>query len=52
LEALTDAETCAIQVCDKIIQKLSHYHEMDIKTFRLIEHILSEEINKKKPSRT
>lgn len=44
LKALADAEACAIEVYNAMIQKLSHCYKTDIKTFHLIEHILSEEI--------
>jgi bacterioferritin len=44
LKALTDAEACAIGVYNGMIQKLAHCYKTDIKTFHLIEHILSEEI--------
>jgi len=40
----TLAEACAIGVYDKIVQKLAHCYQTDIKIFHLIEHILSEEI--------
>jgi bacterioferritin len=44
LEALAEAEGCAIEVYNKIVKKLSPCYNKDIRTFHLIEHILSEEI--------
>jgi bacterioferritin len=44
LMALAEAEGCAIEVYNKIIQKVSACYNKDIRTFHLIEHILSEEI--------
>ena len=44
LKALVEAEGCAIEVYNKLIKKLSPCYEKDIRTFHLIEHILSEEI--------
>lgn len=44
LEALAEAEACAIEVYNKILNWLSPCYEKDVKTFHLIEHILSEEI--------
>jgi bacterioferritin len=44
LNALADAEGCAIDVYNKIIKKVSACYDKDIRTFHLIEHILSEEI--------
>jgi len=44
LEALAEAERCAIDVYNKLIEKLSPCYEKDVKTFHLIEHILAEEI--------
>jgi bacterioferritin len=44
LTALAEAEGCAIDVYNKIIQKVSVCYDKDIRTFHLIQHILSEEI--------
>ncbi|MEM2904708.1 MAG: ferritin-like domain-containing protein [Candidatus Bathyarchaeia archaeon] len=44
LKAAIEAEGCAIEVYDKLIKKLAHCYATDIKTFHLIEHILSEEV--------
>ncbi len=44
LEAVANAEGCAIDVYNKLIKKISPCYEKDIRTFHLIEHILSEEI--------
>jgi len=44
VEAIIKAERCAIEVYDNLIKKLSPCYQKDIKTFHLIEHILSEEI--------
>jgi bacterioferritin len=44
LKAVADAEGCAIDVYTKLIKKLSACYEKDVRTFHLIEHILSEEI--------
>jgi bacterioferritin len=44
LNALAEAEGCAIEVYNKIIQKVSACYDKDIRTFHLIEHILTEEI--------
>jgi bacterioferritin len=44
LKAVADAEGCAIDVYSKILKKLSPCYERDARTFHLIEHILSEEI--------
>ena len=44
LKELVEAERCAIDVYIKLLEKLSPCYEKDVKTFHLIEHILSEEI--------
>jgi len=44
LNAVAKAEGCAIDVYKKLIKKLSPCYEKDLRTFHLIEHILSEEI--------
>ena len=44
LKAVAEAEGCAIEVYDKILKKVSACYEKDVRTFHLIEHILSEEI--------
>ncbi len=44
LKALADAEGCAIDVYNKFIKKISPCYKMDIRTFHLLEHILSEEV--------
>ncbi|MDH5780794.1 MAG: ferritin-like domain-containing protein, partial [Candidatus Bathyarchaeota archaeon] len=44
LKAVAEAEGCAIDVYNKILKKLSPCYERDARTFHLIEHILSEEI--------
>jgi bacterioferritin len=44
LMALAEAEGCAIEIYNKIIQKVSACYNKDIRTFHLIQHILAEEI--------
>ncbi len=44
LMAVAEAEGCAIDVYNKILKKLSPCYERDARTFHLIEHILSEEV--------
>jgi len=44
LKAVAKAEGCAIDVYNNLIQKLSPCYKMDVRTFHLLEHILSEEI--------
>ncbi|MEM2127066.1 MAG: ferritin-like domain-containing protein [Candidatus Bathyarchaeia archaeon] len=44
LEALVEAEGCAIEVYNNIVKWLGPCYEKDIRTFHLIQHILSEEI--------
>lgn len=44
LKAVAEAEGCAIDVYNKLIMKLSPCYERDLRTFHLIEHIMSEEI--------
>ncbi|MDH5362684.1 MAG: ferritin-like domain-containing protein [Aigarchaeota archaeon] len=44
LKAAIEAEGCAIDVYNKLVKKLAHCYNTDIRTFHLIEHILSEEI--------
>ena len=44
LEALVEAEGCAIEVYNKIVKWLGPCYNKDMRTFHLIEHILSEEI--------
>ena len=44
LIAVAEAEGCAIDVYNKILKKLSPCYERDARTFHLIEHILSEEV--------
>ena len=44
LNAVAEAEGCAIDVYNRILKKLSPCYERDARTFHLIEHILSEEI--------
>jgi bacterioferritin len=44
LKAVADAEGCAIDIYNKLLKKLSACYEKDVRTFHLIEHILSEEI--------
>jgi bacterioferritin len=44
INALADAEGCAIDVYTKILKKVSACYEKDVRTFHLIEHIMSEEI--------
>jgi bacterioferritin len=44
LEGLVEAEGCAIDVYNKIVKFLGPCYNKDIKTFKTIEHILSEEI--------
>ena len=44
INALAEAEGCAIEVYNKILQKVSACYDKDVRTFHLIEHILSEEI--------
>lgn len=45
LEGLVEAEGCAIDVYNKILKWLGPCYDKDVKTFHLIEHILSEEIS-------
>jgi bacterioferritin len=44
LKAVADAEGCAIDVYNNLILKMSPCYKIDIRTFHLLEHILSEEI--------
>lgn len=44
LKAVAEAEGCSIGVYNKLIKKVSACYDKDIRTFHLIEHILSEEI--------
>jgi bacterioferritin len=44
LEALVEAEACAIDVYNKIVKWLGPCYNKDIKTFHVIQHILAEEI--------
>ncbi len=44
LKALVEAEGCAIEVYNKIVKWLGPCYNKDIRTFHLVEHILSEEI--------
>jgi len=44
LEALVEAEGCAIDVYNNIVKFLGPCYNKDIKTFHLIEHILAEEV--------
>ncbi len=44
LNAVAEAEGCAIDVYNKLLLQLSACYEKDVRTFHLIEHILSEEI--------
>jgi bacterioferritin len=44
LEALVEAEGCAIDVYNKIVKFLGPCYNTDVKTFHLIHHILGEEI--------
>ncbi len=44
INALAEAEGCAIDVYTKLIARVSACYEKDVRTFHLIEHILSEEI--------
>jgi len=44
VKAAVEAERCAIDVYNKMVKKLAHCYDTDIRTFHLIEHILSEEI--------
>ncbi len=44
LEALREAEGCAIEVYNKIVKWLGPCYDKDIRTFHLIQHILAEEI--------
>lgn len=44
LKAVVEAEECAINVYNNLILKISPCYRKDIRTFHLIEHILSEEI--------
>ncbi|MBS7627174.1 bacterioferritin, partial [Candidatus Bathyarchaeota archaeon] len=39
-----EAEGCAIEVYNRILLKISACYQKDVRTFHLIEHILSEEI--------
>jgi bacterioferritin len=44
LNAVAEAEGCAIEVYNSLIKKISPCYGKDIRTFHLLEHILSEEI--------
>ena len=44
LKAVTEAEGCAIEVYNRLLKKVSACYDKDVRTFHLIEHILSEEI--------
>jgi bacterioferritin len=44
LQAVIEAERCAIDVYNKLIKWISPCYGKDLKTFHLIEHILSEEL--------
>lgn len=44
INSLADAEGCAIDVYNKILKKVSACYDKDVRTFHLIEHILTEEI--------
>ena len=44
LKEVADAEGCAIEVYNNLIKKLSPCYDRDARTFHLIEHILSEEV--------
>jgi len=44
LNAVADAEGCAIEVYNRLLLKVSACYEKDVRTFHLIQHILSEEI--------
>lgn len=44
LKAVAEAERCAIEVYNKFIKSISPCYGKDLRTFHLIEHILSEEI--------
>jgi bacterioferritin len=44
LNAVADAEGCAIDVYNKLIKKLAHCYDTDTRTFHLIQHIMAEEI--------
>jgi len=44
LNAVAGAEGCAIDVYNSLLLKISACYEKDVRTFHLIQHILSEEI--------
>ena len=44
LNALTAAEACAIEGYNKLLLKVSSCYAKDVRTFHLVQHILSEEI--------
>jgi len=44
LKAVAEAEGCAIEVYNRLLKKVSACYDKDVRTFHLIEHILSEEI--------
>ncbi len=44
LKAVAEAESCAIGVYNKLVKSISPCYDKDLRTFHLIEHILSEEI--------
>lgn len=44
LNALTEAEACAIEGYNRLLLKVSSCYEKDVRTFHLVQHILSEEI--------
>jgi len=44
INALAEAEGCAIEGYNRLLLKISACYEKDVRTFHLIQHILSEEI--------
>jgi bacterioferritin len=44
VDALAEAEGCAIEAYNRLLLKVSACYAKDVRTFHLIEHILSEEI--------
>jgi bacterioferritin len=44
VNALAEAEGCAIEAYNRLLRKVSACYEKDLRTFHLAEHILSEEI--------
>ncbi len=50
INALAEAEGCAIEGYNRLLLKISACYEKDVRTFHLIQHILSEEIQHEEAS--